>query len=308
METNSTVKIINKKTDKVQSLFIFSMLVVPIAAFLFFYVYININSFLMAFQRPIYGGSGGVKWGFDNFTMFFSSLSGVNSDILLALRNTLIFFCTNIFIKLPLSLIICYFIYKKLLFGKAFRAIIYLPNIITGTIFATLYKYMVGSGGPLFAIWESMGVDPIYLFADSDYAMGAMLIFVIYTGLGGNFVLLSGAMNAIDNSVIDAGKIDGAGPFRELVSIIMPCIWPTLGTMILLASIGVFTADGPLLLFTQGQYKTMTLNFWIFGMTTGIGSTTDYEYASAVGLIFTLLGLPIVYIVTRITQVIKDSD
>ena len=98
METNSTVKIINKKTDKVQSLFIFSMLVVPIAAFLFFYVYININSFLMAFQRPIYGGSGGVKWGFDNFTMFFSSLSGVNSDILLALRNTLIFFCTNIFI------------------------------------------------------------------------------------------------------------------------------------------------------------------------------------------------------------------
>ena len=297
-----------KKTDKVQIIFIISMLIVPVCAFLFFYLYINLNSFLMAFQRPIYDGSGTVSWGFDNFNMFFTSLSGVDSEIFLALRNTLIFYCTNIFIKLPLSLLICYFIYKKLLFGKAFRAIIYLPNIITGTIFAALYKYMVGSGGPLFAAWEALGVEPIYMFANSQYAMKGMLIFVIYSGLGGNFVLLSGAMNAIDASVIDAGKIDGAGPFRELVSIIMPTIWPTLGTMILLASIGIFTADGPLLLFTQGQYKTMTLNFWIFGMTTGIGSTTDYEYASAVGLIFTLLGLPIVYLATKITKVTKDSD
>ena len=305
---NLTIIKQKKKADRMQTIFIISMLFIPVCAFLFFYIYINFNSFLMAFQRPLYDGTGSVKWGLDNFKMFFTSLSGVDSDIFLALRNTIIFYTVNIFVKLPLSLIICYFIYKKLLFGKAFRAIIYLPNIITGTIFATLYKYMVGSGGPLFAFWESMNVDPIYLFSNSDYAMKGMLIFVIYSGLGGNFVLLSGAMNAIDNSIIDAGKIDGAGPFRELVSIIMPTIWPTLGTMILLASIGIFTADGPLLLFTQGQYKTMTLNFWIFGMTTGIGSATDYEYASAIGIIFTLLGLPIVYAANKITKVTKDGD
>ncbi len=305
---NLTIIKQKKKADRVQIIFIISMLFVPVCAFLFFYVYINFNSFLMAFQRPLYDGTGSVKWGFDNFKMFFTSLSSVDSDILLALKNTLIFYTVNIFVKLPLSLMICYFIYKKLLFGKAFRAIIYLPNIITGTIFATLYKYMVGSGGPLFAFWEAMNIDPIYLFSNSDYAMTGMLIFVIYSGLGGNFVLLSGAMNAIDNSIIDAGKIDGAGPFRELVSIIMPTIWPTLGTMILLASIGIFTADGPLLLFTQGQYKTMTLNFWIFGMTTGIGSATDLEYASALGIIFTLLGLPIVYVANKITKVTKDGD
>lgn len=288
-------------------LFIISMLIIPILAFLIFYVYINFNSLLMAFQRPTYDGTGAVIWGFTNFEMFFSSLGGVDSDILLSLRNTLIFYFTNIIIKLPLSLIICYFIYKKLLLGKIHRAIIYLPNIITGTIFATLYKYMVGSGGPLFAYWELMGVEPIYIFADSDYAMWGMLIFTIYTGLGGNFVLLGGAMNAIDSGMIDAGKIDGAGPFRELVSIIMPTIWPTLSTMVLMSSIGVFTADGPLLLFTQGQYGTMTLNFWIFGMTTGIGSATDYEYASAVGLIFTVLGLPIVLIVNKILGVTKED-
>ena len=77
--------------------------------------------------------------------------------------------------------------------------------------------------------------------------------------------------------------------------------------MILLSSINVFGADGPLLLFTKGQYRTMTLSFWIFGMTTGIGSATDYEYASAIGLIMTLLGLPIVYAVTRITKITKDD-
>ncbi|MBQ3492758.1 MAG: sugar ABC transporter permease [Clostridia bacterium] len=306
MENTNNIVTQKRKADKMEIVFIISMLILPICAFLLFYVYINFNSILMAFQRPTYDGTGAVEWGFTNFKMFFDSLNGVDSDVLLALRNTLIFYFTNILIKLPLSLIICYFIYKKLLLAKVHRAIIYLPNIITGTIFATLYKYMVGSGGPLFAYWEQIGVDPIYLFADSDYAMPGMLIFTIYTGLGGNFVLLGGAMNAIDTGMIDAGKIDGAGPFRELVSIIMPTIWPTLSTMILMSSIGVFTADGPLLLFTQGQYKTMTLNFWIFGMTTGIGAVTDYEYASAVGLIFTILGLPIVFAVNKILGVTKE--
>ena len=175
------------------------------------------------------------------------------------------------------------------------------------TVFVTLYKYMIGTGGVLFSIWEMMGQEPIYFFQNSDYALKAILFYVIYSGLGGHFILFGGAMNAIDDSIIDAGKIDGVGPFRELTSIIIPLIWPTLSTMLLMSSIGIFTASGPLLLFTQGEFETNTISFWIYGLTTGIAGYTDYEYASAIGLVFTCLGLPIVLTVKKLIGITQEA-
>lgn len=303
----STIRI--KKSELFKYLFIGGMLLIPILHFIFFYIYVNFSSFLMAFQRPLYDGSGNIKWGFDNFVMFWDTIVGTEGELLLYLRNTLTFFAVDIFIKLPLSLLICYFIYKKIAGHKIFRAIIYLPCIVMSTVFITLYKYMVGDGGPLFAIWESMGVTPIHFFETSRYALKGIVFYVIYSGLGAHFILLGGAMNAIDDSIIDAGKIDGVGPFREVVSLIIPCIWPTLSTMLLMSSISIFTASGPLLLFTQGEKGTNTISFWIYGLTTGTGQGgyTDYEFASAVGLVFTLLGLPIVLTVKKLIGITEDN-
>ncbi len=299
---------VKRQKDKLEKhLFIVGMLLIPILHFIFFYIYVNFNSFLMAFQRPRYDGSGAIDWGFQNFTMFWEELVNTDSELLICLRNTLVFFSVDILVKLPLSLLICYFIYKKITGSKAFRAIIYLPCIIMSTVFITLYKYMVGTGGPLFALWEVSGTEPMYFFSSSEYALKAIVFYVIYSGLGGHFILLGGAMNAIDESIIDAGKIDGVGPFRELVSLIIPSIWPTLSTMLLMASISVFTASGPLLLFTKGEFETNTISFWIYGLTTGITGYTDYEYASAVGLVFTLCGLPIVLTVKKLIGITKEN-
>ena len=287
-------------------LFIGGMLFIPVLHFIFFYIYVNFSSFLMAFQRPRYDGSGLYDWGFQNFSMFFKELFGAESELLICLKNTLIFFATDVFVKLPLSLLICYFIYKKICGSKIFRAVIYLPCIIMSTVFVTLYKYMIGTGGPLFALWEAIGKEPVYFFSSSEYALKMIVFYVIYSGLGGHFILLGGAMNAIDDAIIDAGKIDGVTPFRELTSLIVPSIWPTLSTMILMASIGVFTASGPLLLFTQGEFETNTISFWIYGLTTGITGYTDYEYASAVGLVFTVLGLPVVLTVKKLIGITEE--
>ena len=152
---------------------------------------------------------------------------------------------------------------------------------------------------------EMWGFEPPKAFVNNeDYAMPTILFFVLYTGIGGRFVLFGGAMNSIDSSIIDAGRIDGAGPFRELVSIIIPCIWPTLSTMLLLCSTGIFTASGPSLLFDKGDYGTSTISYWIYEMTdTGNG----VELAAAIGILFTILGLPIVLCVKKLTGITEDN-
>ena len=299
----------NKKKDIGAITFIASMLIIPIAAFLFFYVYINFNSILMAFQIPLYDGLGGFEWGFDNFVKIYEQFTNTEEDLLSYLGNTVIFFVQDTFISMPLSLIICYFIYKKIAGYQAFRTIIYLPVIITTTIFATLYKGMIEAGGPLQMLYGKWGIEPPDSFVmNEDYALKTILTFVIYSGLGGRFVLFGGAMNSIDPSIIDAGKIDGAGPLRELVSIIIPCIWPTLSTMLLLCTTGIFTASGPSLLFDKGDYGSKTISYWIYDITSGSGGAGEsVELASAIGLVFTILGLPIVLIVQKLTGITEDN-
>ena len=81
-----------KKKDVGAIIFIVTMLAIPIAAFLFFYVYINFNSILMAFQEPLFDGRGGYRWGFGNFEKFFNKFAAVGSEenMSLFLSNTII--------------------------------------------------------------------------------------------------------------------------------------------------------------------------------------------------------------------------
>lgn len=50
-----------------------SFLVLPIINFLIFFVYTNINSLVMAFQRPIYDGAREMYYTMENFKKVFDS-------------------------------------------------------------------------------------------------------------------------------------------------------------------------------------------------------------------------------------------
>ena len=102
-------------------------------------------------------------------------------------------------------------------------------------------------------------------------------------------------MNRIPEEVLEAARLDGVGMLRELVQIILPMVWPTLTTLIVFTFVGIFTASGPILLFTKGQYDTVTISYWILSVV--MNPAGDARYASAVGLIFTLVALPIVLLV-----------
>jgi ABC-type sugar transport system permease subunit len=256
----------------------------------------------------LFDGRGGYRWGFGNFEKFFNKFAAVGTEenMGLFLRNTIIYFCQDMFIMLPLSLIICYFMYKKIAGYQAFRTIIYLPVIMMAPIMVSLYKFML-DWGIVRVIGEKLGLTlPDTFIMNEDYALKTMLFYILYTGIGGRFVLLGGAMNTIEPSIIDAGKIDGAGPYRELVSIIIPCIWPTLSTLILLSSTGVFTASGPSLLFDKGTCGTMSISYYIYEVVTGGGDNTSVELAAAVGIFFTVLNLPIVMLVKKVTGITEE--
>lgn len=306
MEQNLSVAVkfkSKKKYDRSKMLFLCVILAIPISNFLIFWLYVNFNSILMAFQ---YTKGKDVLWGFYNFSLLWKDITSPGSEFFAALKNTMLFFFSNLCISLPISLLLCYFFYKKIAGFRFFRFVFYLPSIISATVYVVLFKYLIATNGLLGRICEGMGIELQSLLRREQTALWTILFYTIMTSFGGNIILLGGAMNHIDEGIIEAAKIDGCGMWTEFFKIVIPLVWPTLSTLIIFAFVGMFSASGPLLLFLGEQASGVganTLSFWIYGQVYYSG---EYYYPAAIGLILTVVGMPIALGVKSLLNKISD--
>lgn len=271
-----------------RTLFIVGMLSIAIANFLVFWLYVNFNSILMAFQMQT---SKGLVWTMDNFERFFREVKIPDFQLGLAIKNSMLLYVTGTFISLPLSLLFAYYLFKKVLGANVFRVVFFLPSIISAAVLVTLFKYLVMPSGPLNEILSMLSGRDVAIewVVDEQYSMFTILYYTVWTGFGGNIVMLTGAIHRIPEDVIEYGKLEGISMTRELFNIVIPLMWPTLSTLLICNTAGLFTASGPVLLFTEGQFGTMTLGYFIFDKV----QAGQYYYPSAIGLIFTFVGVPV---------------
>ena len=277
-----------KKIKWDQASFVAFTTSIPLLMFCVFYVYVNYSSIRMAFVDE-YTNQGTWKY----FELFFKEMGKADGDLIISLKNTLRYFVLQNFILFPLSVLFSYFLYKKIYGYKWFRIIFFMPSIISGVVLSTIFRYMVN--GPISDMvqeWFNMEYPPLF-FNSPKYANSTIMVYVFWLGLAGQMIIFSGTMARIPHEIVESSKIDGAGFFREFVSICIPLIWPTLSTLILMNVIGIFGASGPVILFTRGQYGTSTLSYWIYEAT---AVAPNYHYASAVGLVMTAVTIPIVFI------------
>lgn len=288
--------------------FLISIIGFQLVNFVVFYVIVNANSLMMAFQWRETDGS--LTWTLHSFEVMFSQFASGASEIRIALRNTFIYFGFG-FIMLPISFTTSYFMYKKIWGHQAFRILFFLPSVLSGVVWSMIYKNIVGVNGPIAALYQQIhGLpEPPVFLADSKYALTTVLMYSFWLGIAGNFVIFSGTLTRIPESVIEAGKLDGVSWIRELWQIILPLMWPTIGTMILLQLSGIFTASGNILLLTGGAYNTNSISFLIFQQVYGVAETSNtYNYGSAVGMFFTLLTIPIVFVSRYFINRIEDVE
>lgn len=284
-------------------LFVISFLALPVLNFLIFYVYVNFDSFFMAFQRPTTGnGFGATEWSLENFKTILTLLdSSAGGELLGALLNTVLFYLFGMLVGLPISVLMSYFIYKKIKGYKMFRFVTYLPNIITSSALVILFKNAIGPGGPLDALISAGGGDYIDPLTRNETAIWMIIFYSISFGFGTNLIVLNGAMNGINKEMLEAASIDGCNWFQELIYVIVPTVWPTISTIVILSTAGFLGASGPILAFTKGTNGTMTLSFYIYQLVSGAGTgKQDVYLASAIGVVMTAISFPLALIVRKV--------
>lgn len=294
---------------KAEKIFVVCALVIPIVHWFIFTLYVNINSILLAFQNQRTG-----EWTINNFLGVWEQLSNPSGNNLgIALKNTLVYFVKDVFIVFPISIIIAFFLYKKILGYKTFRIVFYLPAIISSLVLITAYTRFIDPKGALGLIMQILDkeIPPEGYLARASTATNVIVIYSIWTGFTGNVLLFGGAMSRVPIEVLESAKLEGVGPWKEITSIIVPLIFPTLSTQFIFVLTGIFSSSGPILLFTKGAYETTTLSYWIFEQVYGggtYGGSGSYNLVSAMGLCFTLIGVPLILFARYLLNRVEDVE
>lgn len=290
-----------KQKWKNDLIFFIAILFVPALQFAIFYVGVNFNSILMAFQtfeRDPETMIGTYKFLdgniFKNFETMFWQLKH-DSALEFALPNTLIAFVVTTGVGMTLALLFSLYIYKKMFLSKTFRMLLFAPSILSAVVTVRMYTNFVEIALP--EMIPAMGGKG--LLSNTDTVMFAVLFFSVWIGFGTQILMYSGAMNTIDNSVIEAAKLDGAGPLREFVSIILPLIYPTFVTFMVTNFAGLFVNQINLFTFygSSAPDRYATFGYYLYVKTaagTGTGSYAEYPVLACFGLMFTAIAVPVV--------------
>ena len=286
-----------------KKIFVASFLILPIINFLVFWLYVHLDSFLLAF-KTLEGGKE--VFSLNQFSDIWKSLTqGANLvdgfKIGTAFKNTMLFYGAGILVVFPISIFASYFIYKKIVGYRFFRVIMYLPSIITSAALVMMYRYLIDHGGLMHKIFQLTNLaDAVYQapLTDPSTAIWTILIYNVLCGLGGNIVIMGGAMNSLSPEILEAGEIDGCNWFQELIYLVIPGIWPTLSTIIILSTAGCLGSTGPILAFTKGAQETETLAYVMYHLT--LKGRTFLYLPSAIGIVMTVITVPIVFMVRKL--------
>ena len=286
-----------------KKIFVASFLILPIINFLVFWLYVHLDSFLLAF-KTLEGGKE--VFSLNQFRDIWKSLTqGTNLvdgfKIGTAFKNTMLFYGAGILVVFPISIFASYFIYKKIVGYRFFRVIMYLPSIITSAALVMMYRYLIDHGGLMHKIFQLTNLaDAVYQapLTDPSTAIWTILIYNVLCGLGGNIVIMGGAMNSLSPEMLEAGEIDGCNWFQELIYLVIPGIWPTLSTIIILSTAGCLGSTGPILAFTKGAQETETLAYVMYHLT--LKGRTFLYLPSAIGIVMTVITVPIVFMVRKL--------
>ena len=211
-----------------------------------------------------------------------------------ALWHTVVFFVATFAAQTLLGLVFAVFLHSSLKLATAYKVLIFLPVVLAPAVVAPVFRQMLAPDGQFNWVLEHIGLGFLAQpwIAQSSTALGAVIAITVWQGTGFNFVLYHAALSQIDQSVIEAARIDGAGNFRVLGSIIWPGLRGTTIALAMLAAISALkTFDIPYLVTGAvggPNHSTEFLGTYIYRETI---PNFDVGYGAALSVILLLLAL-----------------
>jgi multiple sugar transport system permease protein len=236
--------------------------------------------------------------GIDNFVALFES-----SVFFTALRNTLMFTAASAVLKGLLGTTLAFLLAENLPGTRIFRFIILLPWTVPIALSSITWKWMFDTQYSIINwILHALGLlkpfdNPNWL-GEPALAIMSIIAVNVWRGFPFGAVILLAGMSGIEQEILDAAKVDGAGGVTRFRKIIVPMIAPVLFVGSLYDLVFTLTDMTVVYLLTLGGPGNSTHVLSSYAFLVGVQSGALGRGAAIAILLFPIL-LVIVFFVLR---------
>lgn len=272
------------------------VMLIPGLFFLFIYKFLPLYGTLIAFKDyNIFTGNNPLDaiakspWvGFEHFRRLFSS-----DQFFKVLKNTLVINGMKILWLFPVPIITAILLNE--IKAKTYKAItqtvIYVPYFFSWVVIFGIFYSLFGSYGIVNTIITKMGGERIGFFTDPQVFRGMLVFSEGWKEVGYNTIIYLATITAIDPTLYEAAKIDGANKWSQIWNITIPGILPTIVLMLILKVGNILTTgfEQVLVFYNPSVYDVADIiQTYVYRL--GIGQM-NFPLSTALGLFNSVVAL-----------------
>ena len=217
-------------------------------------------------------------------------------------------------IVMSLSLLFGVIITSGIRFKKFFRAVIYLPNIVSAVALATMWLQYVYS--PQYGLFKTfftkLGLTKLaeIPWTDGDHKFMALLIAYCFGMVGYHMLIWTSGIERISPDYYEAATIDGANKIQQFRYMTLPLlkgVFKTNVTMWSVTCVGFFVWS-QLFSTVTAETATITPMVYMYMQMFGAGNTMTERNAGLAAAIGVVLSLCVVVVFTLCNRLLKDDD
>ncbi|WP_412747152.1 carbohydrate ABC transporter permease [Krasilnikovia sp. MM14-A1004] len=200
--------------------------------------------------------------GLDNYKTIFT-----DSEQLVVLRNTVLWVVVTPFVATAIGMLYAILVDKARLESFA-KALIFLPMAISfvgaSIIWRFVYTYRpnqpgVQQIGLLNQIIVWLGGEPQQWLVDSPLNTFLLIVVMIWIQSGFAMTVLSAAIKAIPDDIVEAARLDGVGAWGMFRFVTLPSIRPAVVVVLTTIGIGTLKVFDIVRTMTGGQFDTSVI-------------------------------------------------
>lgn len=269
-------------------------MVLPGIIFFLLFKYVPLLGTVIAFQdyNVFQGITGSPFVGWKHFVNLFTY-----PEFYRMFNNTMLISLYQLVFGFPAPLLLALLLNEvgKKLMKKTFQTVIYMPHFLSWVIVGGLIINILSpSSGLINAMLQALGFEPVFFLQEPSYFRSIIVLSGIWKEVGWGTIIFLAALSGINPELYESADVDGAGKLRQVFSITLPSLLPTImvllllkiGSMLDLGFEHIYILLNPLVLDTGEIMDTYIYRIGLLG--------GQYSYTTAIGLFKAVIGLVLV--------------
>ena len=271
---------------------------------LVFTLYPMVNAVINSLYNWNMGGRSAKKFvGLYNYRKLFR-----NDEIYLILSNTLRYVLYILPFILVFGFLLGVLLQKKSKLNVVFRTLIYTPHVASMVGLSVVWLYIFNPQyGVVNSILKAAGLESLthnWLMDTTTAFPSVTMTWLLFAGYTTTLVLAEAL--TIDDSVLEAARVDGATSFQTDMFVVLPLLRKIIGTTMVMAATYMLQMFDLIYITTKGGPGSATMNLPLM-LYSVYKNENNYGYSNAIGVCIVIAGVVCMTLINKAMRVNEED-